>query len=257
VAAFGAELATLIAILLTLRAEKNTGAHRAWIEHRFLTERMRAGIFMAICGVDPTPIDVPAYMGHSQTVNDWTVRAFQEIWDSLPPFSGCDECNYSSLNEYVREAWIGEQVKFHKDKQEREGRMHSWLERTGSIVVTTTLVAAAVHLTFLLLVKEPTAKSGTWPFIHDLLHHGLTFVALLFPAIAASLAAMDDHGEHRRLEKRSENMKDQLEHLGMQMASVGSAEEFERALRNLDEQLMLREIQDWLMLMRYVEIKGG
>lgn len=257
VAGFGTELAILIAILLTLRAEKNTGAHRAWIEHRFLTERLRAGIFMAICGVDPSPIEVPAYMGHSQTVNDWTVRAFQEIWDNLPPFSGCDQNNYVSLNEYVREAWIDDQVLFHKDKEQREGRMHSWLERSGSIVVTTTLAAAALHLSFLLFVKEPTATTGTWPFIHTLLHHGLTFVALLFPAIAASLSAMDDHGEHRRLEKRSENMKDQLQHLGTRLASVGSPEEFEKALRNLDEQLMLRELQDWLMLMRYVEIKAG
>ena len=28
-------------------------------------------------------------MGHSQTVNDWTVRVFDEIWDRLPPLAGC------------------------------------------------------------------------------------------------------------------------------------------------------------------------
>ena len=52
-------------------------------------------------------------------------------------------------------------------------------------------------------------------------------------------------------------MQEQLERLGAQMASAISPEEFETALRNLDEQLMLREIQDWLMLMRYVEIKAA
>jgi hypothetical protein len=257
VLAFGTELALLIAILLTLRTERNAGQHRAWIEHRFLTERLRAGIFMAICGVDPSPINVPAYMGHSQTVNDWTVRAFQEIWHRLPPFSGCDASNYVSLNAFVREAWIEEQTKFHRDKQEREGRIHRRLARAGSIVVTTTVVAAAAHIAFLLLVKEPAAGTGTWPLLGTVLHHGLAFVALLFPAIAASLSAMDDQGEHRRLEERSKNMKEQLERLGTQMASARNPEEFEKALRNLDEQLMLRETQDWLMLMRYVEIKAG
>jgi hypothetical protein len=257
VVGFGTELALLIAMLLTLRTERNAGEHRTWIEHRFLTERIRAGIFMAICGVDPSPINVPAYMGHSQTVNDWTVRAFREIWDRLPPFSGCDASNYVSLNAYVREAWIDDQTKFHKEKQVREGRTHRRLDRAGSIVVTTTVLAAATHLVFLLFVMDPAVTAGTWPIIHTVLHRGLTFVALLFPAIAASLSAMDDQGEHRRLEERSKNMEEQLERLGAQMASASSPEEFEKALRNLDEQLMLREIQDWLMLMRYVEIKAA
>jgi hypothetical protein len=257
VVGFGTELALLIAMLLTLRTERNAGEHRTWIEHRFLTERIRAGIFMAICGVDPSPINVPAYMGHSQTVNDWTVRAFREIWDRLPPFSGCDASNYVSLNAYVREAWIDDQTKFHKEKQVREGRTHRRLDRAGSIVVTTTVLAAAAHLVFLLFVMDPAVTAGTWPIIHTVLHRGLTFVALLFPAIAASLSAMDDQGEHRRLEERSKNMEEQLERLGAQMASASSPEEFEKALRNLDEQLMLREIQDWLMLMRYVEIKAA
>jgi hypothetical protein len=257
VVGFGAELALLIAILVTLRQEMNTGEHRTWIEHRFLTERIRAGIFLAICGVDPSPFNVPAYMGHSQTVNDWTVRTFQEIWDRLPPFAGCSASSCESLNKYVREAWIDDQIKFHKGKQEREGRIHRTLTRTGSIVLTTTVIAAAVHLSFLLFVAEPTASAGTWRTVHSGLHHGLTFVALLFPAIAASLAALDDQGEHRRLERRSENMKEQLERLGPQLASAKTPEEFEKALRDLDEQLMLREIQDWLMLMRYVEMKAG
>jgi hypothetical protein len=34
-------------------------------------------------------------------------------------------------------------------------------------------------------------------------HQGLAFIALLFPAIAASLAGMEAHREHLRLEKRS------------------------------------------------------
>jgi hypothetical protein len=212
---------------------------------------------MAICGVDPSPINVPAYMGHSQTVNDWTVRAFQAIWDRLPPLSGCNASNYVSLNAYVREAWIDDQTKFHKDKQFREGRTHRRLDRACSILVTTTVVAAAAHMAFLLFVKEPATIGGTWPFIHTAVHHGLTFVALLFPAVAASLSAMDDQGEHRRLAERSKNMEAQLERLGARLASASTPEEFEKALRNLDEQLMLREIQDWLMLMRYVEIKAA
>jgi hypothetical protein len=52
-------------------------------------------------------------------------------------------------------------------------------------------------------------------------HQGLAFIALLFPAIAASLAGMEAHREHLRLEKRSANMAPQMEQLNKQMASLG------------------------------------
>ena len=51
-------------------------------------------------------------------------------------------------------------------------------------------------------------------------------------------------------------MGPQLERLNWQLKSATGPEQFESLLQQLDE-LMLRETQDWLMLMRYVEIKAG
>jgi hypothetical protein len=84
----------------------------------------------------------------------------------------------------------------------------------------------------------------------------LAFIALLFPAIAASLVGIEAHREHLRLEKRSANMVPQLERLNRQMASATDPERFESLLPQVDE-IMLRETQDWLMLMRYAEIKAS
>ena len=67
---------------------------------------------------------------------------------------------------------------------------------------------------------------------------------------------MEAHREHLRLEKRSANMAPQLEQVNKQMASATDPERFESLLRQVDE-IMLRETQDWLMLMRYVEIKAS
>ncbi len=254
-AGFSVELVLLIIIWLTLWQAYRKHSHQGWIENRFLAERIRCGIFMAICGVEPRPIEVLPYMGHSQTVNDWTVRVFDEIWDRLPPLAGCRHAECLTLNAYVREAWIGEQVKFHKDKKEREGQARKRLARAGEIVLPVTIAAAALHL--LLLHWEPTgtsAESVHW--LHQGLHQGLAFIALLFPAIAASLAGMEAHREHLRLEKRSANMGAQLERLNRQMASATDPERFESLLQQVDE-IMLRETQDWLMLMRYVEIKAS
>jgi hypothetical protein len=254
-AGFGAELVLLIIIWLTLRQARRKHSHQGWIENRFLAERLRCGIFMAICGVEPRPIEVLPYMGHSQTVNDWTVRVFDEIWDRLPPLTGCSHAECLILNPYVREAWIGDQVKFHTGKEKREEHARRRLARIGNIVLPTTIAAAILHL--LLLLWRPTRDAAE--SLHELhrgLHQGLAFIALLFPAIAASLAGMEAHREHLRLEKRSANMAPQLEQLNKQMASATDPVRFESLLQQVDE-IMLRETQDWLMLMRYVEIKAS
>ena len=84
----------------------------------------------------------------------------------------------------------------------------------------------------------------------------MAFIALLFPAIAAALAGVEAHREHLRLEKRSANMGPQLERSNQQMVSATDPERFESLLQQVDE-IMLRETQDWLMLMRYVEVKAS
>ena len=253
--AFAFELALLIVMTLTLRRAHRQRAQQNWIEYRFLDERLRSGIFLAICGVEPKPIEVLPYMGHSQTVNDWTVRVFDEIWDRLPPLAGCTEGECLILNPYVREVWIDEQVKFHRGKKQREGRARRDLARAGAIVLPATILAAALHIV-LPVWHEPVTASEPVHFLHYGVHQGLSFIALLFPAIAASLAGMEAHREHLRLEKRSANMAPQLERLDRQMASATGPERFQNLLLQVDE-IMLRETQDWLMLMRYVEIKAG
>ena len=72
-------------------------------------------------------------------------------------------------------------------------------------------------------------------------HQGLSFIALLFPAIAASPAGMEAHREHLHLEKRSANMALQLERLIRQMASANDPERFESLLQRVDE--IMRAIQ--------------
>jgi hypothetical protein len=194
-------------------------------------------------------------MGHSQTVNDWTIRVFQEIWDRLPRLRRCSETECVMLNEYIREAWIEDQVDFHKGKTVKEGRARQRLERIGAVVLPITIAAAALHI--LLSVGWPMAgMEEPLYWLHHGLHQGLAFIALLFPAIAASLAGMEAHREYLRLEKRSANMGPQLQRLNWQLKSASDPERFESLLQQVDE-IMLRETQDWLMLMRYVEIKAS
>jgi hypothetical protein len=254
--AFGAELLLLIVIAATLNWARSRHAHQAWVEHRFLAERIRSGIFMAIAGVEPRPIEVLPFMGHSQTANDWTVRVFNEIWDNLPPASrNAGGMGFARLRDYICEVWIDDQKKFHERKRQSEGRMRRLLASLSSVVLPVTVAAAALHL--LLAAWRPDAASAAGgPTLHEAADRGLAFIALLFPAVSAALAGMEAHREHLRLEKRHANMVPQLERLRRQMVAPTDPARFESLLHQMDE-LTLRESQDWLMLMRYVEIKAG
>jgi hypothetical protein len=135
----------------------------------------------------------------------------------------------------------------------RRSRRQSTAKSTGRSPRTrdrTSSASAALHLILLWLRTGLAAESIHWAY------QGVAFIALLFPAIAAALAGMEAHREHLRLEKRSANMAPQLEQLNKQMASATDPVRFESLLQQLDE-IMLRETQDWLMLMRYAEIKAS
>lgn len=253
-AGFGAEFVILIVMWLTLLRAHRTHAQQNWVEYRFLAERLRCGVFMAICGVEPRPFEVLPYLGHSQTVNDWTVRAFDEIWDRLPPLTGCTQNNCLMLNGYLREAWIGDQIDFHKKKVKLEGHARQRLAHAGEIILPTTIVAAALHIASAFWKPAGTAPEVIH-ILYEAVHQGLSFMALLFPAIAASLAGMESHREHLRLEKSSANMAAQLERVQRQMKPATDPERFEDLIHQATE-IMLGETQSWLMLMRFVEIKA-
>ncbi len=247
---FGAELVLLIMAVVALRRARRRHAHQTWVETRFLVERIRCGMFLAVCGVEPSPIEVLPFMGHAHTTNDWMVRVFEEIWQRLPRLSPCSKAECPLLNEFIRSAWIEGQIKYHQDKRKREKRARERLETAAKIVLPATIGAAALHLMLMGLLPRELPEWG------HRVHQGLTFIGLLFPAVAASLAGMMAHREHLRLEKGSENILPYLESLDRRIRSAEEPAQFERLLHKVDE-LMLRETQGWLMLMRYVEIKAS
>lgn len=241
---FVLEFVLLGAVWYALR--RSHAWHQNWMENRFLAERIRCGIFMALCGVDTAPIDVLPFMGPAHSVNDWMVRVFDEIWNRLPPLPGCNAGYCQVLSEYIREAWIGRQLGYHRDKRDGERKSRLRLERIGHVILPVTMAAALVHIFWNVLPASVQEQHG--------LHQMMTFIALFFPAVAAALAGMQAQHEHLRLEKRSENMKPQLEYLNRRLASASDPSTLEMLLHEVDE-IMLRETQDWLMLMRFAEVK--
>jgi hypothetical protein len=244
---YSLELVFLLLIVFHVLRSRFQHSHQFWMENRFLTERLRCGAFLALCGVDAEPIAILPFMGHAHSVNDWTVRVFDEIWNRLPKLSPCTQAQCGALSRYIGETWIGGQERYHATKQRDEKHSRERLERIGNIVLPATILAAMLHL-------APVGFSGLeWD---SWFHNALTMIALVFPPIAAALAGVLAFREHLRLEKRSANMVPQLRKLQAKMLSAHDPHRFAAVLRQMDE-IMLRESQDWLMLMRDVEIKSG
>jgi uncharacterized membrane protein YidH (DUF202 family) len=245
--AFGAELLFLIVILTVVGLAEHHQNSEKWMESRFLTERLRASIYMAACGVEVSPIRVPPFMGQAEHPDDWMVRVFNEIWNRMPPLIPCSEQNCTQLAAYVTEGWVREQIAFHRGKTKREGEKGARLRFYSKTLAWITVGAALGHLGLGLLSHHGAHKE-----LEDL----LTFIAISFPALAAALAALRSHREHARLERRSANMIPRLTQLASLVMVVGAPADFVEALREV-EATMLQEAQDWLMLMRFVAIDAG
>ena len=235
----------ILAIIFVLVTYANwKGTHKKWIEARFLAERIRSAIFFAVCGVETSPIDVPPYMGIAHRPDDWMVKVFDEIWGRLPRMKGCMAEDCRDLIEYVHIHWIKDQMTFHRDKYTRAKRISRILEWGGLAIFFVAMAAAACHYFF--YPAHEFQSTG--------LESLLIFFAIVLPAVGAAIGGIRSHREYSRMEKRSKNMEVVLSDLDERFLTIATPETLESALRETEE-LMLRETQDWLMLMRFVELK--
>ncbi len=243
--AFFVELLCLLAIVLVVLIATRRQAHTNWIEARFLAERLRAGAFLAACGAEVSPTYVPSHMRAAHRPDDWMVRAFHEIWNQRPPLEPCFGTVCHRWAEFVRRHWIEDQISFHEKRSQQFARRSRRLEWAGETIFVIALVTAALHL----VLFDPVT------LVHsDLLERTITFLAIALPAAGAAIGGIRTHREYSRLEKRSRNMVIVLKDLNRRFAFVESPAELEGLLRET-EVAMLRENQDWLMLMRFVELK--
>lgn len=242
---FSAEALLLLLIAGVVHWADRRRAHKKWIEGRFLTERIRASFFFAAAGVEISPIRIPPYLLVAHNQDDWMVRVFDEIWNRLPRLPGCDRSDCSALSTFVRTSWIQDQIDYHSGKASNGARISTGFERAGKVVFVVALFAALSHILVSLLDPESHASPS---------HHFLTYLALALPAAGAAIGGIRTHREYSRLEKRSINMAAALRDLDRRFARVSNHEELESLLRETEE-LMLRESQDWLMLMKFVKLE--
>ena len=230
-------LLLIVYVIVTIADKKST--RKRWVENRFLAERIRSSIFLVICGTEVSQITIPPYRAEALKVDDWMVIAFDEIWKGLPSMQGCHENLLENCSEYVRVYWIEDQIRYNNNKSFRSGKKNKFFENAGLTIFFIAVFVALLHsLNPIINIAEDI----------------LLAIVIILPAMGAAAGGIRAHREYSRIEKRSRNMVQPLEEFKEALETMDDTRKFEITLRNI-EKLMLDETQDWLMIMRFVDLK--
>ena len=243
--AFPFELAILAVALTIVGAAHRQRSAEKWVESRFLTERLRAAIYMAGCGVEDATIAVPPHLGETEQPDDWMLRSVRGSLESHAIHAGMRRAGLPSDAGIHCGSMGGRSDQISRRQNEKGGRPGRRLYWFGRILLFSTVAAAAWHI--LLRITSGRLEA------HNMEEKILTFVALAFPALASAFAGLRSHREYVRLENRSRNMSSRLLQLKSRVLRATTARDFEIVLREI-EATMLQEAQDWLMLMHTATI---
>ena len=204
---------------------------------------MRTMAFLVACGVVPETLLPPRPLAGEDPRAGWIGLALEEIVRSLPPLAATAPLERRVA--FVRTWWIGKQIEFHAHVGKHAQRASRRLERTGLVVFGLALAAALVHI----------ALRVVHGLVQTRAEDMLTFLALVLPAVGAALEGIRTHREFSRVSRRSHAMVDALASVDARLATVETEHEFVNCLRDAEE-LTVREVEDWLLLMRTVELKA-
>jgi hypothetical protein len=213
--------------------------HTKWIDYRFLAERFRSALFLAFARADVAAPRPPRHLSLSYSSQDWMINAFMSFWSRLPRPGPAAGPEFSSLRSFILEAWIDDQVRYHQSTSLRHGRRNTRLARAGGVLLGLTLAAVLGHF---------IGWGG------EFVERVLLGLAIVFPAVAAALAAVRTHREYLRNSLRSREMARHLEELRAGMMNARSMAELLPLVQEA-EQVMLYENADWRVVIRFHEIE--
>jgi hypothetical protein len=145
---------------------------------------------------------------------------------------------------FVEKHWLENQRRFHQSKAETTRARSRRLERGGFVVFLLAICAALGHLATSLLAGHFHLLENSWAFL-----------AIVLPGVGAAMGGFRTHREYSRLAKRSRNMDQALANVVSDLQSAAEMPETLASALRRTEQLLLSEVQDWLMLMRFAVVQ--
>lgn len=234
-------------ILFSIKRVEKNEAHKNWINNRYLAEILRSSIYKTLCGIKPSKFRSSFHTRLAHDTEEWMIKIYDEIVTALPAPEKHTEKEIKVLGSYLSEYWIRNQINFHDKKKVKTETIFSRLEFAGFIIFTAALFGAALHTLFSVSGFEEHMVIAA---------QILTSLVIILPAAGASISAIKNHREYSRLINRSHNMSNALTIIESEFNTFQSNEEF-ISLMDETEELMLKETQDWLTVMKHTKIEAA
>jgi len=120
--------------------------HQSWIRYRRLAERLRISLFLALLGIrrgyeqSVTSLALP--------VDDWTGRAFAEIWRARPR-GDLTSTPIDVLTTLLAEAWVDDQITYFRRRsqwQQKRAQLFGRLAQTSWLLGIISVILSAFGL---------------------------------------------------------------------------------------------------------------
>ncbi|NUN08628.1 MAG: hypothetical protein HUU54_05570 [Ignavibacteriaceae bacterium] len=240
---YSIEFILLFIILFVIRYADKKRTHRKWLYHRYLAELLRSTIYLALAGKKQGEIKITPDLRVAHKPNEWMIKFHSQVIEKIEKRI-CTTNNLEAVKYFITEGWLNNQIEYHGKNAIKLSKRNHDFEWYGWIIFGTALILAFSHL----ILSAFDLGEG-----FEVYYEIVPFLAISLPAFGASVGAIRNHREYARLSRRSKNMCQTLEYLKDECSKIKTNDELKLWLKKA-EKIMLRESQDWLMLMKYIKL---
>lgn len=256
-------------LFVQVRDDRQRLRHR-WMERRFLAEKLRCSVFVwpftggvASDAEDPEALSLLAPgergRGWQDTVAGIDFAAMPRVGADSPA---------RDLAGFLSAKWLEPQRRYCERSRRRNERTLKALELFGRGLLMVTIAAAVLHAlgvghhTPLASLLEPVASAAEsgggeghyeGPFT---VANALTLVAVLLPAVSASMSAIKHSLELHKLVLRTTGVLDGIARLEERLAAVRRSEDLVPIVA-MAERFFMREHEDWYSLVSNKSVEVG
>ena len=239
-----AELAIIIAILITWLHGHRRQRHRRWLDYRRLAECLRHMRILAPLG-SKGPIDRPR-RDLDADEEDWVNWYAWSLRRLLPlPDVFVDTAYLAAVREAALSAEIAGQIHYHTTNADRNATLDSRIHHGGQIVFGATAAICAAFLCLVWFVGLPETQMD-----RELILGSFTFLTALLPTLGAALAAIHVQGDFRTVAEQSRRTAKRLATVGKIIADEPLS--FARLADRFDKvsEILMADLVEWQTIFR-------
>jgi hypothetical protein len=222
------EIACLVVILGGLEWGRRVHLQQRWISARYLAERLRSSLFLALAGADDRP-SATALVSEEIPAAAWVGTAFKMTWMRRPQVDA-SRISVSSLRGFLSVAWVDDQHRYFKKSSARAWRKYRFSSRAVEALFATSIAIAIIHI----------ALGGP----EDWIKHAVSLLAVSVPACAAALVGYSTQREYLRNSLRYGQMADSLDRANDVMLSAADHAKIREIAATVD-QMLRQERGEW------------